>query len=413
MTSWQTQVARLRIKIGITTMMLLVLLCSVTFAADKTAITFLWWGGNPNNFYETAKAEFESQYPNIEVQLVFADSESQIVKVIGGVGDAMITHAYTNGNLILSGLLKPLNSLVEKDPAFLNDLQKDFWPGSYLWAERNGTNYTLPFIWTQGLVMFYNKDLFQNTGLPFPQYKNWNDLVTPLKKFSSKEGQFGLQMVGNNWHSLHQMSLTNGGGLFDNPRFPTKGTMDSPRVLETANFWVNQATKEKTLGGAFAKGTAAMYIYWWGQIANWKNLPFSYDLVIAPPGPSGGNSPYYPAAVAMLGITAHSKHPEEAYQWLKFLLSPRMMKLATTAGAGVPTRRTVALLPEWAKSGGFNNQAVVQALMNAVPTQPLTPAIKEIDALLNPQLSAAFKGEKDIATVLRTSNDQLTALVQK
>jgi ABC-type glycerol-3-phosphate transport system substrate-binding protein len=301
---------------------------------------------------------------------------------------------------------------LDQDPAFVNELQKDFWPGSYKWAERKGTLYTLPFIWTQGLVLFYNIDKFQNAGVSSPQCRNWNDLVSPMKKFASQEGQFGLQMTGNSWQSLQTMSLLNGGGLLDDPLFPTKGTLNNPRTLEAADFWVTRALKDRVLGGDFSKGTAAMQIYWWGQIANWKKLPFAYDMVVTPPGPSSGSSPVYPAATTMFGIPLSAKHPEEAYLWLKFLLSPRMMKLATTSMAGVPTRRSVAVLPEWIKAGGFNNQAAIQALLNAVPNLALTSAIQEITALLNPSISAAFKGEKDLLDVLKNSNDQLTAILQ-
>jgi ABC-type glycerol-3-phosphate transport system substrate-binding protein len=377
---------------------------------EKTKISFLWWGGNPNNFYDTAKAEFEALYPDIEVELILARGEAQTVKVAGGIGDVLITD--NTGINVPSGALMPLNSLLEKDPAFLSELQKDFWPGSYKWTERKGKIYALPLMWTQGLVLFYNKDRFQNTGLNYPDYRTWNDFVTPLRKLSTREGEFGIQGVSNNWTALHQMSIINGGGMFDDPSYPTKGTLDSPKVLETAKFWVDLGVKDKVIGGMFNTGKAAMHIIWWGQLANWKVLPFDVDMAVVPPGPSAGNNVMYPAATAQLAIPTISKHPNEAYLWIKFLLSPRMMKLATVSGAGVPTRRSVAMLPEWAHQGGRNNQAVIQTMMNAVPTQPITGALNEF-GFINTAITAAFKGELDLIAALRSMNEQVTALVQQ
>jgi len=393
---------------------LIVLASSLTaFAQEQeTVITYIWWGGNPNNFYDTAKKEFEELHPNMRVDLVSGYKDVMVVQSIGGSVDVLLMDSPFFGEFLQQDLLLPLNSILEKDPNAKTDLENDFWPGSYRWAEYDGSLYCLPFIWTQSQVLFYNENMFAKTGLQPPQPRTWEDLLEPMRKLSADENHYGIEF-GQWWGGLHHMALFNGAGYFDDPTYPTKATLNDPRTLKAAEFWVNIVTDEKVAGGSFAAGTTGMSWTWWGMKGVWGPLPFEYDLIEAPAGPDAGTTVNYPAAAANLAISATSKHPQAALEWIKFLLSPRMMKLATTGGAGIPTRRSVALDPDWLHADNDNNEAALRPLATAVPQNPFTPAWGEIGQLLEQPVASAFRGEASIVSILQNLNDQVDALIKK
>ncbi len=207
----------------------------------------------------------------------------------------------------------------------------------------------------------------------------------------------------------------NGSGLTDNQLLPQMATLTSPRMLETAEFWVSLVAVHRVAGGSFPNGNVGMELAWWGMKGVWdppnKPLQFDYDIATPPHGPSGGANVQYPAALNGLAIAANAKHPEEAMEWIKYLLSTRIMEPATIAGGGVPTRKSV--VTSWLRIDDKNNRAVLTPLSASVPTYPVTAGWSEIERLMRSPVARAFNGETSISMVLRELNDPVSALLKQ
>ena len=144
----------------------------MAFAQPKIVINHAWWGGNPSNFYDAAKKEFEAENPGVQVDLVSGYKDAMVVHCAAGTMDTMVMDSVFFGEFLQQGMLAPITPLLEADAQMRRDLEKDFWPGSYVWATYKGTLYALPYLWTQSQVLFYNKDRFAESGLPTPPVSN-------------------------------------------------------------------------------------------------------------------------------------------------------------------------------------------------------------------------------------------------
>lgn len=220
---------------------------------------------------EAAVEAFGDQYPQISVHLRAASAEELAWKF--GADDADVRAVFTgiiDGEREQGDLLV-LDPFIEGDESF--DVA-EFYPAALDAFAIDGRTWAIPYGVTSE-VIFYNKDLFDEYGVPYPEIGwTWEDLMqTALALRDPQAGVYGFAHSPNtdgwfHWSYIHQ----HGGRLLDDPQHPTRTTFDDPLTVEAMEWYarlyhpynaaptLEQISRE--LGGdvdaAFARGKVAM-----------------------------------------------------------------------------------------------------------------------------------------------------------
>lgn len=223
---------------------------------------------------------------------------------------------------------------------------------------RDGLQYALPK-YHGALALYYNKDLFDQASVAYPN-DSWthDDYLAALKRLTrgSNEGNHSRlwgSMTDIAWERL-QVHVNAWGGHFVDPNDPTKSQMADSPALQAVEWIRARMWDDKVMATSLDvqnKGTQEAFIA--GQLAmvedgSWAlknilvNANFRVGLAAFPAGPARRATL---ATTDGFGIYAGTKHPEAAWELLKFLISKEYGRAMAKAQFLQPAR--ASLVDEW------------------------------------------------------------------
>ena len=196
----------------------------------------------------------------------------------------------------------------------------------------DGQQYCLP-IDTASLVVFYNKDMFDEAGVAYPEGEwTWDDFLETAQALTvdvDDDGmmdQFGVEVFTNYWPMV--VWTQTGHALYDDIRNPTEflgADEDSVAAVQWLADLINvhnvmpSAEQRADIGDMFVAGKAAMNV-----VGHWRvprylaNAEFGFDFAPLPTGAVAANR----ADGSCFAVSASSEHPDEAWEFVKFLAGP-------------------------------------------------------------------------------------------
>lgn len=223
---------------------------------------------------------------------------------------------------------------------------------------RDGRQYALPK-YHGALALYYNKDLFDQARLPYPA-DTWNhdDYLAGMKQLNAIRNQHGQpavwgSMLDISWERL-QVHVNGWGGHFVDPGDPTRSQMADAPALQAlewirARMWDDKVmataldVQDKGTQEAFAAGQLAMVEDGsWALKGILSNAKFRVGLAAFPAGPARRATL---ATTDGFGIYAGTKHPDAAWELLKFLISKDYGRAMAQAQFLQPAR--ASLVDEW------------------------------------------------------------------
>lgn len=294
-----------------------------------------------------AYADFERDNPGVELQIeVIPGSGDYLRKMVlanvaGSVPDVVTLDASSAAALMANGVVQPLETSSE--------VRKEFFPNVLQAFEHEGKQYALPLDFTP-MVVYYNKDLFDAAGVPYPQDAwTFSDFKLTAQKLTRGDS-YGFKLIA--WMPGWVMWLWNGGGdLFQN------GELDiaSPENEATLDFLTSLVTKDKAapvLSQAaaegidpFANGKCAMEVsghwalvgYQGAKALNASRIGVAPMPVLRKGTPS--QTVFYAAGLAMGRTT---KHRELAMKFIRHMTSYQVQKSLNVTGIAVCGRKDIA-----------------------------------------------------------------------
>ena len=246
------------------------------------------------------------------------------------------------------------------------------------------------------IALFYNKDLFDATGVPYPDDTwDWAKLVEVGKKLTldtngdGKTDQWGLYTettdMENYWSSL---VWQNGGDILapDGKSI----VLDSPAATGGLQFlqdliWKDKVVPEPALfaetGDAFEQGKAAMEINGSWLVATDEAAGLKFGIAPLPKGPAGRATSVNPTGAV---VSKSSKSPDAAWAFVKYLASPEAQQKIMALKASLPVNTAVLTGPY---STSFDGASVLAA---ALDYAHLKPSFKGYD-----EFATALQGELD------------------
>lgn len=345
---------------------------------------------------------FEQSHPQIKISFenVAASSEYQtkLAKSIaeGTAPDVIypLTHQITS--LVDDGALLNLNPYIQQDKL---DLSK-YEPAVLDLYQINQQFYALPTD-TAAMVVAYNKQMFDQAHVPYPSDTwTWDDFLQTAQKLTvdsngdGKTDQFGV----DSWTSYWPLIIWSQAGhaVFDNPHKPTAFLLDDPKATAALQWLADLTLKHHVMPSSAERGDitdmfvaqkAAMKLIGHWQIPQMlKNATdIQWDVAALPHGQLAVNR----MDGSGYAIATQSKHPKEAWEFLKFLAGPD----AEGAGMFVDLQQMTPALTDLQHSDRFLKPANVPALHKEAflagrdhlfplydPISPLYDAINQIES---------------------------------
>lgn len=316
----------------------------------KTVVSFSYWGGDEDTErLEAIKKEFEKEYDDIEVELVLLPSgedyaQKQTVMFSGGTPYDVIQFAEESLAYASRGVLEDLTPYIEKDNLDLSEYY-DVAIDAYT---HNGKIYGMPGR-VSAMVMFYNKNLFDEHNLEYPTDEwTWDDVEKAAKTIANPdEGIFGTNALGGWWAGTAQVLHSHGGSILSEDK--TEFNLDSPESMKaiermqrmTWDLDVSPSSDQVPEGvNLWISGKLGMMIDgpWWIAGSQKDVKDFDWDIVPAPADAQDA-APTFSNAFHM---AKDSKNKDAAWEVIKFFTGEKAQEILAVEHGDVPTMKKVA-----------------------------------------------------------------------
>lgn len=199
----------------------------------------------------------------------------------------------------------------------------DYFPGVWDTAIINDHVYGLPWI-AQPVVLFYNKDIFDEMGVEYPNPDwTWDDFKQAAMDLTNEE-HYGFTMRAD-WPPPEIWVWSYGGRLVSDDL--TEAPIDSPEVIDGIKMWSSmlwneeccpseETIAEEGFESMMRAGRVAMFM---GGAADdyERSTEGTVGVSMVPQGPLGENITN--AWTAFTAINADTDHPDEAYDAMVML----------------------------------------------------------------------------------------------
>ena len=294
---------------------------------------------------------FREEHPTVPVEYhpIQANYIEKIQMMIGTdtAPDVFMLDAFWAPALIGYDTLLPLDEFVERDPGFGID---DFEPSLLSAFQADGKTFGLPKDYST-LLLFYNSRLLREAGFDRPP-SNWTELADMASKLTvDKNGDGRIDHVGFGLSDGLEYVLPflwqNGAEFLSEDGVVN---VDDRRLREALEYLQDLRRKgaarlPSELGAswnmeAFGRGRVAMTMSGlWAQSFMDSTFPsIEYEVAPLPVGKAEATIAYVVGYV----IPRKARHPQRAWQLLRYLTSKEGQEGWMRAGIGLPPRRSLA-----------------------------------------------------------------------
>jgi multiple sugar transport system substrate-binding protein len=322
-----------------------------------TLVKVAFWGSPEDiDIITECIKDWEVLNPTIKVRFEHTPYSSYVTRIMTSIAgnsapDIICTEVNSFVDFQTNNVLHDLTPEIAADPTFnIND----FFPEIIDRFSRGTSIYAIPRDIAPFACVFYNKDIFDASGVPYPTDDwNWEDMLTKAQALTKKDASGRVETWGFYGWAWQNFIYGNGANIVDDIKNPTMCTLNDPLAIEGLQFYADLINKYKVmptpvaLSNAgmgvdymFASGRLAMFLSGIWETPSLRNYDFNWDVVMFPKNQQGirrfgtGGSGY--------AVLEKSKNKKEAWEVIKALTSvSAQIRLAQT-GLAQPSRRDIA-----------------------------------------------------------------------
>lgn len=372
---------------------------------------------------EEIVARFEALHPHIKVELIPITNrvDEQLVRLLAGLPlDILYLNPNFFGYFVRQGFLEDLRPYVTRDGFPLDQL----YPALVAQMGDGDHLYAMPFELTS-IAMLYNESLFSEAGLAAPPREwnsdawNWSvfrEYATRLTRDVDNDGTPDRWGVGLILGALDQIVypwvFANGGSVFDVATGAFR--LSEPAAAEALQFLADLLTRDRVaIGpwvglGHFTSETVAMLPFgrWLSPIGD---VPFDWNVIPLPKGKQAASMIVWLA----YGMSSTSQHKDEAWEFLKFLVSEEPQLLNAARGQALSVLSPLAAHPDlrFAEPAG-HYQVFAEAIQYAYPV-PYADNDRQISNIIWNALVPVWGGQVDAWTAMAQVKDAIENLLDE
>jgi len=388
-------------------------------------ITFTMWGA-PEELavWQAVVDDFHKANPNITVKVDVSDWDSYWTKlntlIAGGTPpDVFAMDAPLFLDWQSRGALLNLQSYIDKTPGFLDG----FYPQTLNAYKTEDGYYGLPRDF-QTIVLFYNKEMFDAAKVAYPTADwTYNDMLAAAKQLTLDTNNDGKIEQYGFWSDTWDMELLWGeaiwayGGDIISPDH-TQTLIGEGGALDAWKF-IDSLYKEGVMptptaagefgGDLFQSKMAAMTTIGHWAVPGYVQAGINFNVVSMPKGPAGAATSVNSAGFV---VARDSKHPEAAFEFIKFALSEAGQTKLAQLGFAIPVLKSVAESDAYLRQPGDLDQRVFLDSVAFAHMKPVFKGYEEWAGVVGDGLTPVWDGEAELDATLSevvTAADEVLA----
>jgi multiple sugar transport system substrate-binding protein len=313
---------------------------------------------------------------------------------------------------IQKGVVMALDSFITKsntvklDGFYPQVLYKYMFDGKVI---GKGKIYGFGTDWSPDYALFYNKDIFDKAGLPYPDRSlSWKEFRDASLKLTSRQGK--KRVFGSLINNVFLLIYQNGGRVFS--KDGKKCLLDSPEAIAAFQYLVDLRVKDKVMPSyADMQEASQLELFQTGRLAMFLSgryyVPILRDTVS---GFRWGVAPGLHSKERVNMVTGpcgwvmskRTKHPEAAWKLMEHLVVGDCEKELAKAGYNIPVIKKIAeselFLTNPMHLSGVN-KTFMEEVRYTVPS-PLTPylATDRWQSVVKDELDLAYLGKQSAGT---------------
>lgn len=388
---------------------------------DPVTLTIYYYGGDltDEEFQTYFVKPVGAKYPHLTLKLVRNAPGTKLEDLVasGSTPDLIYSPKGYMEDFIGLSIVQDLDSFVREQKMDLSrfepvtiDSLKSYAPKYNMIA--------LPFSYNNS-ALFYNKDIFDKFGVPYPVDKmTWDDVIELGKRISRKDGD-------TFYKAMYPSQITQFASQFAVPYTDPKTgapTLERDDWKKAATYFKriydlpeNRGTK---LNNFFVERDVAMYAgvttYTFGQVKELmgKGTPLNWDMVSYPNFPeTKGQSMALDSLVLLM--TSTGKYKDQVFRVMDVVTS-NDSQLALSKVGRMPALKD----PQLKAAFGSDNPAlqgknVKSLFLNTPPVQNLGQYDLEVLRLLNTLQPKLINDEEDVNTFLRNASEQAKLKIEE
>jgi multiple sugar transport system permease protein len=352
-------------------------------SADTTLRLSVWDGDKALETIRAVCKQFEAVNPGVKIRIENYEytlyHQKMIITYAAGVAPDVVMMDTTHYQFLATrGALMPLNKFFASSPGF--DISEYYKPivDSYTFHDNI---YILPRDIAPIGLIYYNKKMFKDAGLPMPDGSwTWDfkerpelkekDFQWVCKHFTKQDanGKYVQWGYAPGWPQMQadMYALQLGAPVYDNYAEPTKVQADAPLRVTAFQFAADFANKlhlapsnseaagslMMTTQQMFVQKKIAMYQNGIWEVPNMRKMLkpgspewFDWDICLAPAyaGVDGKPVRKFTTGGSGYAVMSTTKNPDLAWKLTKFMAGPPGMIAMAKAGIAQPAIRKLAL----------------------------------------------------------------------
>jgi multiple sugar transport system substrate-binding protein len=406
---------------------------SVSGAQDEeiTLTVLTHWG--EERLLEAQQAmidEYTAMHPNITIELITVPFEELLTEIITSRTAGVSPDVYHLYNLWLPEFVTSDLLAIPPD-AMVEEIAANTSPGIVQGVTFNDQVWGYPTE-VNTYLLLYNKRLLEEAGFSEPP-ANWEELEEIAAAITKTDDTGAVTQAGfgvlTGWdsgvvHPFSSLLFADSGNYLNEDH--TAVAFDSEQGLETLQLYQdlvdNGGIDTSIAGWEFPNGTVGMVIManWWrATLQASENIDYETEVGVAeiPVGPSGEETSTL-SYNWLWGVDANSEHPEEAWDFVQWLNTPRGEGEASPMGEFLVNE--LGAIPSFQ----FDQEAFAEDLGDHFLTpfvnstayarpEPLIGGSQEIKTLLQTEIEALLTGMSDPQSVIDFVAPEANAILEE
>lgn len=370
-------------------------------SAEKVTLN-LWVFEGEEAFLPELKAQFEAKYPNIALSITEIPEDQYTTKIdtalaAGAPPDVGFVYGGIN-RWLKAGKMLPLDDMVKSKGINLEDYNQG---AMSLYCLYENKVYCLGS-YTGAVLLFYNKDMFDQAGLPYPSatepmtVDEYAQLAAKLTQKSDDPAKrvWGGQSPGTpfwfmDWGVHYGEDGRKAVGFVNDDdtirTYETLAKMEQDGVAPASTDMQTLSVTDLLAQGRIAMAITDNFL----AVDTLEQAGIRWGAA-PPPVEKEGDKPFVITWTDAFGVFSASKHPSEAMEFIAFL-GTEGNALRMTTGNALPLNMKAAAESNWA-GASEGRQETLSAIQLARPTV-FVPGFYEISGPLGDAYAAIVENQ--------------------
>ena len=392
----------------------------------KAELSVIHWGSEEEkDLVASWIAQFNEQYPGIKVEQIHVPQnywDKVAAMFAAGTPPDLMYMGYPEMVLYATeGTLLPLDDLIAEDPDLGTEM---FFPSLIEAFTYKGKLFGIPKDWNTQ-VLYYNKTLFDEAGIPYPDENwTWDDVVDAAERIAADTDGNGMidrwgfvTDVGMN--RIGSWIYANGGSILSEDKtvctLTEKPSVDALKFLTGMMFDLKVAPSKAQLGelsakDTFSSGNAGMYVCGGWRVLGFRDISdFEWDIAPIPISPSSGTRGTVVDTVSW-SIAKDTQYPEAAWELVKFFTGEAGQVRTARGGTATPSMIAYARSEDFldASLPPAHRSVLIDYTQEEIHFYPVIPKMGELWDAWGQELSEMWLGQKSVEDSVQAFCERIT-----